>query len=256
MRIIRKSARNILRGVNAAGAVCAFSVTWHKRPRNISRVDLGARLVYCFAWVKVVFQYFFFEICWNNLNLCTSKTNKFGERWNVSFNEENIAFSPHESISTIAFINIHYLYTEVFMWRHIKPNLQVIILATAMLVSFLHSAALENTTKCPRTYYLVHATIPNYNWVTRIIPHTLGWNFKSCYEVSPKETCAFLCFFFSTRFWPAAWFPLWRSIEKTRKTLPFISLLHRRNSNFSRVRLLIFLSLCCNLVLWYELNKK
>ena len=59
------------------------------------------------------------------------------------------------------------------MWRHIKPILQVIILATAMLVSSLHRVVLENTTKCPLTFYLVHTTIPNYIWVLRILAHML-----------------------------------------------------------------------------------
>ena len=42
------------------------------------------------------------------------------------------------------------------MWRHIKPILQVIILATAMFVSSFHSLVLGNTTNCPRTFKLVH----------------------------------------------------------------------------------------------------
>ena len=33
---------------------------------------------------------------------------------------------------------------EGFMWRHIKPILQVILLATAMLVSSLYEAVSEN----------------------------------------------------------------------------------------------------------------
>ena len=49
------------------------------------------------------------------------------------------------------------------MWRHIKPISQVIIYATAMLVSSSHETVFENTTKWPVTFYLVHTTIPNYN---------------------------------------------------------------------------------------------
>ena len=70
------------------------------------------------------------------------------------------------------------------MWRHFKPILQVITLATAMMVSSLHGAVLENTTKCPVTFYLVHTIIPNYNWVTKILAHThlagilIPWNQK------------------------------------------------------------------------------
>ena len=75
------------------------------------------------------------------------------------------------------------------MWRHIKPILQVIVLATTMLVSSLHRAVLENTTKCP-VLNLVHTTIP----VTRILAHTLDWNFGSFYEVNQKFK-HFLLFF-------------------------------------------------------------
>ena len=82
---------------------------------------------------------------------------------------------------------------RVFMWCHIKPILQVIILATAMLVSSLQGAVLENTTKSV-TFYLVHTTIPNYNWVTRILANTLGGNFNSFYEVNQKFK-RFLLFF-------------------------------------------------------------
>ena len=38
------------------------------------------------------------------------------------------------------------------------------------------------------TFYSVHITIiPNYDRVTRILKHTLGWNFKSCYKVNQKK---------------------------------------------------------------------
>ena len=81
---------------------------------------------------------------------------------------------------------------RVFMWHHIKQILQIIILGTAMLVSFLHSLVLENTTKCPRTLHLVHIIIPNYNRVTRILAQTLGWNLKSCFN---RVFCCCCCFF-------------------------------------------------------------
>ena len=59
------------------------------------------------------------------------------------------------------------------MWHHIKPILQVIALATVMLISTPHSLVLPwNTTKCPRTFYLDYIIIPNFNWVTRILAHT------------------------------------------------------------------------------------
>ena len=74
-----------------------------------------------------------------------------------------------------------------------KPILQVIIFATAMLVSSLHGAVLENTGKCAVSFYLVHTTIPNYNSVTRILAPILGWNFNSFYEVNQKFKCFLFC---------------------------------------------------------------
>ena len=47
---------------------------------------------------------------------------------------------------------------EGFMWRHMRPNLRVIILATIVLVSSSHWTVLGNTTKCSVTFYLVHIT--------------------------------------------------------------------------------------------------
>ena len=35
-------------------------------------------------------------------------------------------------------------------------------------------------------YFLFHINIPNYDRVTRILKHTLGWNFKSCCKVNQK----------------------------------------------------------------------
>ena len=83
---------------------------------------------------------------------------------------------------------------EGFMWCRIKPILQVIILATAMLLSILHSSVLENTTKCPRTFNLVHITIPNCNWVTRILAHHLVEISNPVMKKIPNN-CMFCCFF-------------------------------------------------------------
>ena len=71
------------------------------------------------------------------------------------------------------------------MWRHIKPILQVIILATAMLVSFLNGAVLENTTKCPRTFYLdlVHT---KWQLSHNLNISTLGWNLNSFHKVNQE----------------------------------------------------------------------
>ena len=46
---------------------------------------------------------------------------------------------------------------------------------------------------------------------------------------------------------------VWR---KTTKNTETFDLLHGRIQNFIRVCVLIFLLLGCNLVMWYELNKK
>ena len=60
---------------------------------------------------------------------------------------------------------------RVFMWCHIKPILQVIILVTTMLVSFFYLWYLK-TTKCPRPFHLIDIILPNYNCVKRILaPH-------------------------------------------------------------------------------------
>ena len=59
------------------------------------------------------------------------------------------------------------------MLRHIKQILQVIILATAMLVSCSHVTVLGKATKCSITFYLVHIYYQIMNRVTRISAHTL-----------------------------------------------------------------------------------
>ena len=68
------------------------------------------------------------------------------------------------------------------MWRHMKLILQVVALATTMLVSCSpcsHVKVLGRATKCSITFYLVYTMLPNYNRVTRKSAHTPGWNFKS-----------------------------------------------------------------------------
>ena len=129
------------------------------------------------------------------------------------------------------------------MWRHIKPILKVILLATAMLVSFHHSTVSENTTKCPRNFHLVHITKPNYNRVTRIIARTHLVEISNPVMKYILNNLVFCCFFpyraiqkwnygarenvrvcttryapILARFCPAAWFPfVWRGIEKNNK---------------------------------------
>ena len=51
--------RNYAGQMQLAQCVC---LSWRKRPRNTSRVELDAQLVKCFAWAKIVFHCFFFEI--------------------------------------------------------------------------------------------------------------------------------------------------------------------------------------------------
>ena len=57
------------------------------------------------------------------------------------------------------------------MQRHIKQILQIIILATTILISFLHGTVLRKATKCSITVYLVHTT-SDYNQVSRISGHS------------------------------------------------------------------------------------
>ena len=106
----------------------------------------------------------------------------------------------------------------------------------------LHGRVWENTTKCPVTFYLVHITIPNYDRVTRILKHTLCWNFKSCYKVNQKKKHVLLFFaiprhterkprsgvrYAPLRAWicPAPWFPfcIARYGEKQQNTLLFLN---------------------------------
>ena len=87
---------------------------------------------------------------------------------------------------------------EGFMWSHIKPILQVIIISITMLVSSLHGTVMENITKCSITFYLVHITIPNYNWVKRIAAHTLGSNFKSFHEENWNSSISLFVFLHTT----------------------------------------------------------
>ena len=79
------------------------------------------------------------------------------------------------------------------MWPHIKPILLVIILATTMLISFKHGSVLENTTKCLKPFNLIHTTIPNYNWVTRILAHTLDFILSPAKNYI-KSNSMFCCF--------------------------------------------------------------
>ena len=56
------------------------------------------------------------------------------------------------------------------------------------------SLALENTTKCPATFHIVHFIIPNYNWVTRILVHTSQVKFKILLWSEPKIIACFAVF--------------------------------------------------------------
>ena len=55
---------------------------------------------------------------------------------------------------------------------------QAKVIMTTRLVSFPHTLVLENTTKCYRTFCLVHTIIPHYNWGTGIFAYTLWWSWS------------------------------------------------------------------------------
>ena len=82
---------------------------------------------------------------------------------------------------------------EVFMWRHIKPSLQVIHTRDHHDGFLLPWNGIGKHTKCLVTFYLVHYTI-SFNRVTRILEHILGGNLKLFCEVNQKFQ-RFLLFF-------------------------------------------------------------
>ena len=88
------------------------------------------------------------------------------------------------------------------MLRHIKPILQVITLASAMLVSFSHILVLTNTPKNSRTFHLVHIIIPNYKCLPRRanpllrLAHYLGV-FCQIFTDPLETTCLFVLFCFT-----------------------------------------------------------
>ena len=75
---------------------------------------------------------------------------------------------------------------------------------------------------------------------------------------SLQRVCMTRCAAIRARFFLAAWFPFaLRSIEKNNKNAVIWESIYNRISNVNGVCvLIIFLSLGCNLALWYELNKK
>ena len=89
------------------------------------------------------------------------------------------------------------LFVCFFKWPQIKPVLQVIILATAMLVSFCTAGV---------SHYLDHTTIHNHNCVIRILVLTICWNLKFCYEVNQKYSRVLL-------------FSLYRAVQKGNQGL-------------------------------------
>ena len=79
------------------------------------------------------------------------------------------------------------------MWRHIKQANFTSHHTRDHHIGFLFTrSGIGKYNKCPRTFYLVLTTIPNYNWVTRISAHTFCWNFNSFHEV--KFKCVLLIF--------------------------------------------------------------
>ena len=68
--------------------------------------------------------------------------------------------------------------------------MQVIILATTILVSFFHNFVSENNTKCPSKVCFVYIRISTYNWVIGILAYTLKWNFKNPFKNWIQNYCA------------------------------------------------------------------
>ena len=63
--------------------------------------------------------------------------------------------------------------------------MHVIILATAMLVSFIYSLVLENTIKLYQKLFSSYHNSKVQLSEMNISTHT-WWNLQSCYEVNPK----------------------------------------------------------------------
>ena len=73
------------------------------------------------------------------------------------------------------------------MQRHTKPILQVIALATAILVSWRHGRygkIQQNIQNFLFGAYQNSKLQPSDKYIST--HHILGWNFKSCYKVNPK----------------------------------------------------------------------
>ena len=91
-------------------------------------------------------------------------------------------------------------------------------------------------------FYLVHSTISNYNWVTRILAHTLGGNFESFCEVNPVFE-HFVLFF---------------SIPRHTKGNPsgraklYRCILHRANPLLP----LKFIQFYCRIWIWFKVHSK
>ena len=79
------------------------------------------------------------------------------------------------------------------MWRHIKPILQVIILTTAMLVSFSHGWYWKTQQNAPELFiwFILYQTTTVWQ---ELLTHILWWNLKSCYELKNKNPACFVVF--------------------------------------------------------------
>jgi hypothetical protein len=100
-----------------------FMVTWYWIENSISQECDGIYSIALFASAIVLYVYSIalFVFLRNSIRQNASHTNLLvGEKWNVPFNSAvaslngTFHLSPHENILTIALINIHYLYTNIY----------------------------------------------------------------------------------------------------------------------------------------------
>ena len=72
--------------------------------------------------------------------------------------------------------------------------MQVIILATITLISFLYKMVVKNIIKGFNNFHLVHIKLPNYNCDRNISRYPLFWNFQIL-SWSKSKVHAFICDF-------------------------------------------------------------
>ena len=113
----------------------------------------------------------------------------------------NVVIMVMQLMLTYIFCSIlsHCVQLNSAAFSDVKQKLQAIILATAMLVSCSHVTVLGKATECSITFYLVHTTLPNYNWVTRISAHTHSYEISNPSMKKIESSNAFLLCFVKPR---------------------------------------------------------